>query len=61
MPPTYYLTRKVWQNAISLDVNPISAIVKVDDTAEGVLEGITAGVWSVGTRRNVALFLTAVV
>jgi len=42
----------VWLNAIRLDVSPISAIVKVDDTADGVVEGITAGAWSVGLART---------
>ena len=42
----------VWLNAIRLNVSPISAIVKVDDTADGVLEGITAGCWSVGLARS---------
>jgi len=42
----------VWQNCITLNVHPISAVVKVDDTADGVLEGITAGTWSVGLART---------
>ena len=42
----------VWQNCINLNVHPISAIVKVDDTADGVLEGISAGAWSVGVART---------
>jgi len=42
----------VWLNAIRLDVSPISAIVKVDDTADGVIEGVTAGTWSVGLART---------
>jgi len=42
----------VWLNAIQLEVSPISAIVKVDDTADGVIEGITAGTWSVGLART---------
>jgi phosphonoacetaldehyde hydrolase len=42
----------VWSNAIHLDVNPISAIVKVDDTVDGVLEGVTAGCWSVGVAKT---------
>ena len=43
----------VWLNAIRLDVNPISAIVKVDDTKDGVREGTSAGCWSVGLARTV--------
>lgn len=42
----------VWLNAIRLNVSPIAAIVKVDDTADGVLEGISAGCWSVGLARS---------
>jgi len=42
----------VWMNCIRLDVNPIQAVVKVDDTADGVSEGITAGCWSVGLART---------
>src|SRR5437868_3686651 len=42
----------VWLNAIRLNVSPIAAIVKVDDTADGVLEGITSGCWSVGLART---------
>ena len=44
----------VWLNAIRLDVNPISAIVKVDDTTDGVREGTSAGCWSVGLARTVS-------
>ena len=43
----------VWMNAIKLDVNPIEAIVKVDDTADGVWEGTSAGCWSVGLAKTV--------
>lgn len=42
----------VWLNAIRLDISPISSIVKVDDTVDGVIEGITAGTWSVGLART---------
>lgn len=45
----------VWLNAIKLDVNPIEAIVKVDDTADGVKEGTSAGCWSVGLAKTVSL------
>jgi phosphonoacetaldehyde hydrolase len=45
----------VWMNAIQLDVNPISAIVKVDDTKDGIREGISAGCWSVGLARTVSI------
>jgi len=42
----------VWLNAIRLNVSPIAALVKVDDTADGVLEGVTAGCWAVGVARS---------
>ncbi|XP_065059486.1 phosphonoacetaldehyde hydrolase-like [Rhopilema esculentum] len=42
----------VWANCIKLDVNPIQAVLKVDDTADGVREGILAGCWSVGLART---------
>lgn len=45
----------VWLNAIRLDVNPIEAIVKVDDTADGVREGTSAGCWSVGLAKTVRI------
>ena len=44
----------VWMNAIQLDVNPIEALVKVDDTADGVKEGTSAGCWSVGLAKTVS-------
>lgn len=44
----------VWLNCLRLDVNPIQAVVKVDDTADGVSEGITAGCWSIGLARTVS-------
>ena len=42
----------VWQNCIQLNVHPLSAVVKVDDTTDGIMEGITAGAWSVGVART---------
>ena len=44
----------VWLNAIRLDVNPVEAIIKVDDTADGVREGTSAGCWSVGLAKTVS-------
>lgn len=38
----------VWLNAIRLDVNPIEAVVKVDDTVDGIKEGLSAGCWTIG-------------
>jgi phosphonoacetaldehyde hydrolase len=37
-----------WQNAINLEVWPVEACVKVDDTLPGVEEGLNAGMWTVG-------------
>ncbi|KAK7074394.1 hypothetical protein SK128_012469 [Halocaridina rubra] len=45
----------VWLNAIRLDVAPIEAIVKVDDTVDGIREGTTAGCWTVGVAKTVSL------
>lgn len=42
----------VWLNAIRLDVSPIEAVVKVDDTVDGIKEGITAGCWTVGVAKT---------
>lgn len=42
----------VWLNCLKLDINPIQAVVKVDDTADGVSEGVSAGCWSVGLART---------
>jgi len=42
----------VWMNAIRLDVSPIEAVVKVDDTVDGVREGLSAGCWSVGLAKT---------
>ena len=46
----------VWLNCIRLDINPIQAVLKVDDTADGVREGILAGCWSVGLARTVNIY-----
>lgn len=42
----------VWLNAIKLDVSPIESLVKVDDTVDGIKEGITAGCWAVGIAKT---------
>ena len=47
----------VWMNCIRLDINPIQAVVKVDDTTDGIGEGITAGCWTVGLARTVRIIL----
>ncbi|CEO94314.1 hypothetical protein PBRA_000099 [Plasmodiophora brassicae] len=38
----------VYENLAQLGVYPIHSVVKVDDTAVGVAEGVNAGCWSVG-------------
>ncbi len=38
--------------AESLDVYPLSACVKVDDTIPGILEGLNAGMWTVGVAAS---------
>jgi len=42
----------VWLNCLRLDLSPIQAVVKVDDTADGVREGTSAGCWSVGLAKT---------
>ncbi|XP_037797717.1 phosphonoacetaldehyde hydrolase-like [Penaeus monodon] len=42
----------VWLNAIRLDVSPIEAVVKVDDTVDGIKEGLTAGCWTIGVAKT---------
>ena len=37
-----------------MDVNPLEAIVKVDDTVDGIKEGTTAGCWTVGVAKTVS-------
>ena len=41
----------VYKNLDKLDVHPIEAVVKVDDTVGGVGEGLEAGCWAVGVSR----------
>jgi phosphonoacetaldehyde hydrolase len=36
------------QNVINLQVSPVQACVKVDDTVPGVEEGLNAGMWTIG-------------
>lgn len=43
----------MWLNAIRLDVNPIEAVVKVDDTVDGIKEGLSAGCWTIGVALTV--------
>jgi phosphonoacetaldehyde hydrolase len=41
----------VYRNLDLLDIHPIQAVVKVDDTISGVGEGLEAGCWAVGVSR----------
>ena len=43
-------------NVIALEVDDVAACVKVDDTPPGVLEGHTAGMWTVALRFSGNLF-----
>jgi len=45
----------LWLNAIRLNIAPIEAIVKVDDTVDGIKEGLAAGCWTVGVAKTVAI------
>ncbi len=36
------------QNVINLEVSPVEACVKVDDTLPGIEEGLNAGMWTIG-------------
>lgn len=38
----------VWKNLVDLGVWPASAVVKVDDAAVGIAEGLDAGAWTIG-------------
>jgi len=38
----------LWRNLQLLNVKPVHAVVKVDDTVGGVQEGLNAGTWAVG-------------
>ena len=41
----------VYRNLDLLDVHPIQAVVKVDDTTSGIGEALEAGCWGVGVAR----------
>ena len=43
----------MWVNAIRLGVGPVEALVKVDDTVDGIREGIAAGCWTIGIAKTV--------
>jgi phosphonoacetaldehyde hydrolase len=42
----------VYQNMMNTGVYPAAAVVKVGDTIADVLEGLNAGVWTVGVTRT---------
>lgn len=42
----------VWKNAMELNCQPIEAVIKVDDTVDGIKEGIAAGCWTVGVAKT---------
>jgi len=37
----------IWRNMLQLNVETVQAVVKVDDTAVGIAEGLNAGCWTV--------------
>lgn len=41
----------LYRNLDIMDVHPIQAVVKADDTASGIEEGLSAGCWTVGFAR----------
>ena len=41
----------LYKNLDLLDIHPIKAVVKIDDTASGIGEGLNAGCWTVGVSR----------
>lgn len=42
----------IYQNAINMDTYPIWKMVKVGDTSADILEGLNAGMWTVGVTRS---------
>lgn len=42
----------IYQNAINLQVCPLHTMVKVGDTISDILEGVNAGMWSVGVVKG---------
>ena len=43
----------IYLNMVNMDISPASAVVKVDDTASGIVAGLTAGCWTVGVAKTV--------
>eukprot|EP00057_Strongylocentrotus_purpuratus_P025107 XP_011679581.1 PREDICTED: uncharacterized protein LOC100888035 [Strongylocentrotus purpuratus] len=42
----------IFLNMMSLNVHPVQAVVKVDDTITGITAGLAAGCWTVGVART---------
>nr|XP_045596219.1 phosphonoacetaldehyde hydrolase-like isoform X1 [Procambarus clarkii] len=42
----------VWLNAIRLDASPVEALVKVDDSVDGIREGLAAGCWTIAIAKT---------
>jgi phosphonoacetaldehyde hydrolase len=42
----------IFENAVRLQVYPLAGIVKVEDTAADIQEGLNAGAWSVGVAKT---------
>jgi len=42
----------IFLNMIRLDVYPVQAVVKVDDTTSGIVAGLQAGCWTVGIAKT---------
>lgn len=45
------LPHMIYKNMDNLNINPVSAVVKVDDTTSGIEEGLEAGCWTIGVSR----------
>ncbi|XP_076324150.1 phosphonoacetaldehyde hydrolase-like isoform X2 [Tachypleus tridentatus] len=42
----------VWTCAMRLGVHPIEAVIKVDDTVDGIREGLSAGCWTIAVAKT---------
>jgi len=52
MPAGRPLPWMIYQNAINLDVHPMTHIIKVGDTVSDIKEAVAAGVWAVGVVKG---------
>jgi phosphonoacetaldehyde hydrolase len=41
-----------YQNAVRLEVSPLSSMIKIGDTASDIAEGLNAGMWTIGITRT---------